>query len=55
MKIELTPEEHKIILHAIRYWQIHKAPFEGKEYRICDEIVKKWFIPKTVSQVSEQS
>ncbi len=43
MKQELTNEERKIIFHAIKYWQMHKAPFNGKEYQICDKILTHWF------------
>ncbi len=43
MKEDLTPEEKKIIYHAVRYWQIHKATFDGKDYKICDSILNRWF------------
>ena len=42
-KVNLTEEEKKIIYHAVRYWQIHKAPFGGKDYKICDQILNRWF------------
>jgi len=43
MNVELTPEEKKIIFHSVKYWQMHKAPFNGKEYQICDDILNRWF------------
>jgi hypothetical protein len=43
MKEDLTPEEKKIIYHAVRYWQIHKSTFDGKDYKICDSILNRWF------------
>lgn len=43
MKVDLTDDELKIIYHAVRYWQIHKAPFDGKDYKICNQILDRWF------------
>ena len=43
MKVDLTDDELKIIYHAVRYWQIHKAPFQGKDYKICNQILDRWF------------
>lgn len=41
--IELSPEEKKIIFHAVRYWQMHKASLDGKDYKLCDQILTRWF------------
>ncbi len=43
MKEDLTPEEKKIIFHAVRYWQMHKAPLDGKDYKTCNSILNRWF------------
>lgn len=44
MKIDdFDPEEKKIIFHAVKYWQMNKASFEGKEYKICEKILSNWF------------
>jgi hypothetical protein len=43
MSLDLTPEEKKIIFHAIRYWQTHKASFNGKDNQICDNLLKRLF------------
>ena len=40
---DLSAEEKKIIYHAVRYWQIHKSSFGGKDYKICDQILSRWF------------
>lgn len=43
MEENLSSEERKLIFNAVRYWQMHKAALNGKEYQICDGILKKWF------------
>lgn len=43
MKVDLTDDEKRIIYHAVRYWQMHKAPLDGKDYKICDSILNRWF------------
>ena len=43
MSDDLTPEERKIIFHAVRYWQMHKASMNGKDYQICENILNRWF------------
>ena len=43
MNTDLTPEEKKIIYHAVRYWQMHKASLDGKDYKTCDAILDRWF------------
>jgi hypothetical protein len=54
MNQDLTDEERKIIFHAVRYWQMHKAPLNGKEYQICDNILTRWF-DKVYTQQKEQA
>jgi len=43
MTDDLTSEEKRIIFHAVRYWQIHKASLNGKEYKTCENILNRWF------------
>ena len=43
MKQDLTSEEMKVIFNAVRYWQMHKASLNGKEYQICEGILNRWF------------
>lgn len=47
---ELTPEERKIIYNAVRYWQMHKAPLNGKDYQTCDSILNRWFDDVKITQ-----
>lgn len=42
-KVEFTPEQYKIIHQAVRYYQIHGASFNSKEYKICDEVLNMTF------------
>jgi hypothetical protein len=53
MNHDLTLEEKKVIFHAVRYWQIHKAPLSGKEYQICDDILNRWFKDVKLQQTEE--
>jgi len=41
--MEFTPEQYKIIHQAVRYYQIHGASFNSKEYKICDEVLNMTF------------
>lgn len=43
MSVDLTTEEKKIIFNAVRYWQMHKTSLNGKDYKICDQILNRWF------------
>jgi hypothetical protein len=43
MEENLTDEEKKVIFNAVRYWQIHKTSLDGKEYKLCDQILNRWF------------
>ncbi len=39
--MEVSSEEKKLIFNAIRYWQMYKAPYEGKEYKSCEELLNR--------------
>jgi hypothetical protein len=43
MNSDLTPEEKKVIFHAVRHWQMQKTPLNGKDYQICDSILNRLF------------
>jgi hypothetical protein len=53
-KDDLTPEEKKIIFHAVRYWQMHKAALNGKEYQTCENILNRWFDDVYTQQKEQQ-
>ena len=44
MNVDLSAEEKKIIFNAVRYWQMHKTSLNGKDYKICDQILNRWFV-----------
>ena len=41
--MELTSEQKKLIYNAVRYYQINRVSHDGKDYRICDEILNAMF------------
>jgi|DEB0MinimDraft_6_1074348.scaffolds.fasta_scaffold224412_2 hypothetical protein len=41
--MDFTPEQTKIIHDAVRYYQIHGVSFNGKEYKLCDDVLNKTF------------
>ncbi len=41
--MEFNQEECKLIYNAVRYYQIHGIPFNGNDYRICDQILNRTF------------
>lgn len=43
MSENLTPDEKRIVFNAVRYYQMHKTPVNGKDYQICDDILNRWF------------
>jgi hypothetical protein len=43
MNNDLTTEEKRIIYNAVKYWQMHKAALNGKDYQICDDILNRWY------------
>ena len=38
-----TIQEQKLIYHAVRYYQMNRVPLNGKDYKICDDILNKMF------------
>ena len=40
---EFTIEQKKVIFNAVRYYQMNRVPFNGKDYGICDEILESLF------------
>jgi hypothetical protein len=41
--MELTFEQKKLIYNAVRHYQISRAPLNGKDCCICDEILNDLF------------
>lgn len=41
--MELTTEHKKLIYNAVRYYQMNRTSLDGKEYKICDEILNGLF------------
>lgn len=41
--MELTFEQKKLIYNAVRHYQINRVSHDGKDYRICDEILNDLF------------
>ena len=37
--ILVTKEERKLIFNAIRYWQMYKTLYNGKEYELCQNLL----------------
>jgi hypothetical protein len=41
--MDFTLEQQKLIYNAVRYYQMSRVPLDGKDYRICDEILNGLF------------
>lgn len=41
--MNFTLEQKKLIYNAVRYYQINRVPLDGKDYRICDDILNEMF------------
>jgi len=41
--MELTFEQKKLIYNAVRHYQISRAPLNGMDYCICNEILNSLF------------
>ena len=41
--MDFTLEQKKLIYNAIRYYQMNRVPHDGKDYRICDDILNGMF------------
>jgi hypothetical protein len=41
--MKMTPEQKKVVYNAVRYWQMNRVALDGKEYKICDEILTDLF------------
>lgn len=51
--ITLTSEERKLIFNSVRYWQMYKAPYDGKDYKICEQLLTR-FVDDFYTQRKEQ-
>jgi hypothetical protein len=40
--VNLSKEEIKVILKSLRYWQRYQPAYEGKEYKIAEELFDKF-------------
>lgn len=49
-----TEEQYKTIFESVRYYQINYTALNGKQYKICDEILTKLF-SKVYTQKQEQT
>lgn len=41
--MEFTLEQQKLIYNAVRYYQMNRVSLDGKDYRICDDILNGMF------------
>lgn len=41
--MELTTEHKKIIHNAVRYYQMNRVALDGKDYKLCSEILDGLF------------
>jgi len=41
--MNFTLEQRKLIYNAVRYYQMNRVPLDGKDYRICDDILNGIF------------
>jgi hypothetical protein len=41
--MDFTLEQQKLIYNAVRYYQMNRVPLDGKDYRICDDILNGMF------------
>lgn len=37
-----SKEEIKLLFKAVRYWQRYQAAYEGKEYKMCNELMNRF-------------
>jgi hypothetical protein len=42
--MKFTSEQQKLIYDAVRYYQMNRVPHDGKDYRMCDEILNGMFM-----------
>ncbi len=47
---EFTLEQRKIIYNAVRYFQMNRVALNGKDYKICDEILNNLFTDAKLDQ-----
>lgn len=47
---DFTLEQKKIIYNAVRYFQMNRVALNGKDYKICDEILNKLFTDTKLEQ-----
>ncbi len=47
--MDFTLEQQKLIYNAVRYYQINRVALNGKDYRICDDILNGMFPEVIVS------
>lgn len=41
--MDFTLEQQKLIYNAVRYYQMNRVSLDGKDYRICDDILNGMF------------
>lgn len=46
-------EEKKLIFNAIRYWQTYKSPYQGKEHKMCQDLLTRLY-DQVYTQQKEQ-
>lgn len=51
--MNFTLEEEKLIYSAVRYYQINCVSLNGKQYKVCDDILNKLF-SQVYTQKQEQ-
>ena len=40
--MNLTKEEIKLLFRSLRYWQMYQASYEGKEYKMCQDLMNRF-------------
>jgi hypothetical protein len=41
--MQLTTEHKKIIFNSVRNWQMNKVSLDGKDYKLCSQILDSLF------------
>jgi hypothetical protein len=41
--VNFTPEQYRMIYHAMKYYQVHGLPFNGNDHKIAEEIISLVF------------
>jgi hypothetical protein len=51
--MDFNTEEQKLIFNAVRQYQMNRVSLDGKQYKMCEEILNKLF-PQVYTQKQEQ-